>query len=113
MDERIIHHPRLAFFNTPIADFNPSERAQYDAMLCDMNNEPKLAMDHVVRLSKNLVRGGLLIFTLKLANVASVASAVALVDDVVAQAKASDLQLIAKRHLTYNRIEFTLFFEKA
>lgn len=113
MDERVIRHPRLAFFNTPIADFTPSERAQYDAMLCDMNNEPKVAMDHVVRLSKNLVRGGLLIFTLKLANVASVDSAIALVDDVVAQAKASDLRLIAKRHLTYNRIEFTLFFEKA
>jgi hypothetical protein len=53
----------------------------------------------------------LIVFTLKAAGADTPAEMLALIRAAEAFAAASGLSLIAKTHLTYNRQEFTLFFE--
>jgi 23S rRNA (cytidine2498-2'-O)-methyltransferase len=66
----------------------------------------------VVRLSHNLTQGGLIVFTLKAAGADTPAEMIGLIRAAVAYGVASGLALIARTHLTYNRQEFTLFFER-
>ena len=65
----------------------------------------------VIRLSRFLKPGGLVMFTLKVPRVESVKEPCALFREIVATATAGGLALFAQTHLTYNRHEFTLFFE--
>jgi len=59
------------------------------------------------------VKGGLVIFTLKTPGAVNFSEINELYDEVTQAAAESGLVLVAKTHLTYNRLEFTLFFENS
>ena len=77
-----------------------------------MNGDARDSIGHVIRLSRQLRPGGLVVFTLKTPNVTTVGEADALFDEVDTLADRAGLRLFARTHLTYNRQEFTLFFER-
>ena len=64
-------------------------------------------MAHVIRLSRFLKPGGLVVFTLKVPRIEEVAGPCALFREIVAMARSAGLRLFAQTHLTYNRHEFT------
>ncbi|MEP4078265.1 SAM-dependent methyltransferase [Haloferula sp.] len=112
LDERLDKHRGLHFIKADVAVFEPSARASFDALLCDMNGETRVALTQVIRLSKNLKPGGLVVFTLKTAGVESYAEINGHFKAAFDQAVTGWLKLVAVTHLTYNRNEFTMFFER-
>ncbi|MEO7099331.1 MAG: SAM-dependent methyltransferase [Luteolibacter sp.] len=113
LDKRLDHERGLHFILADVATFEPKPGTVFDAILSDMNGDAQDAIGHVIRLSRNLAKGGLVIFTLKTPGVIQFAEINGLYQTVVAAAAAAGLNLFARTHLTYNRLEFTLFFEKA
>lgn len=113
LDPRLLKHRNLSFLKEDVAEFVPPRGIRYDAILSDMNGEPRQAATLVMRLKDFLNPGGLAIFTLKTTGAETVARIDALESDVLAIAAQNGFSLIARTHLTYNRQEFTLFFEKA
>ena len=81
-------------------------------MLCDMNGPPEESIEQVIRLSRFLKPGGLVVFTLKVPRVDSLEEPNELFRLIVSMSNAAGLQLFAQTHLTYNRHEFTLFLER-
>lgn len=111
LDPRLNKEKNLTFLKSDVATFQPRGGEKYDALLCDLNGGGLESIQQVSRLSKHLKPQGLVIFTLKLPDVETVPETLALFDSVVQAAAASGLKLLAKTHLSYNRHEFTLFFE--
>ncbi len=95
-----------------VATFVPPARTVYDAVLSDLNGPPEESIAHVIRLLGSLRKGGPVVFTLKVPRVEDVDAACGLFGKIVAVAEKAGLSLFARTHLTYNRHEFTLFFEK-
>ena len=93
--------------------FRPKAGERFHALLCDMNGPAESSMREVVRIGKSLAPGALVIFTLKSAGAGEPAEMLELGRRVTAVAAEGGLQLIAATHLTYNRREFTLAFEKS
>jgi 23S rRNA (cytidine2498-2'-O)-methyltransferase len=112
LDARLNGAKGLRFTRADVSTFVPPKGAEYDALLSDMNGDPQAAMRQVGRLSAFLRPGGLAVFTLKTTSVDTFEGINALEQDVIAQAARDGLSLLAKTHLTYNRQEFTLFFQK-
>lgn len=112
LDARLRHHKHLDFAQCDVAEFHPPVGTTYDALLSDLNGEPADSMEEVVRLAPSLKAGGLVVFTLKMPGVSSVEEATTLLKHVRLHADRAGLQVIAQTHLSYNRNEFTLFFEK-
>lgn len=111
LDPRLDRAPGLKFVRADVDSFRPD--GEFDALLCDMNGDPRGSLRQVVRLSTALKSGGLIVFTLKAAGADTPEEMLELIRAAEAFARASGLVLIAKTHLTYNRQEFTLFFEVA
>ena len=109
-------HPRLAgspalhFVCGDAASFHPPPDIRYDAILSDMNGDARDSIRSVLRLTKKLQPGGLVVFTLKAGGVGTPDEIDHLCGSVIALAAAGGLRLLAQTHLTYNRHEFTLFF---
>ena len=112
LDKRLNKRPGLKFLQSDVVTFTPRKGETYDALLCDMNGPPEESIYHVMRLSRFLKKGGLVFFTLKLPKVDSLPEPCALFDQIVESADRAGLNLFAKTHLTNNRHEFTLFFER-
>lgn len=112
LDKRLDGADGLRFFRGDVADFSPIHGEVFGGLLCDMNGEARVAMREVLRLSRHLQRGGLVIFTLKSAGAEGFRELVALHDAVRAQALAAGLKLVASTHLGGNRREFTWFLER-
>ena len=112
LDPRIARHQKLSFLKEDVAEFVPPRGMRYDAILSDMNGSPKQAIMLVTRFKEFLNPRGLVVFTLKTTDADSIAGIDALEKDVVEIAKNEGFSLITRTHLTYNRQEFTLFFEK-
>jgi 23S rRNA (cytidine2498-2'-O)-methyltransferase len=110
LDPRLDRAQGLTFVRADVDAFQP--KGSFDALLCDMNGDPRLSLRQVVRLSAGLNPGGLIVFTLKAAGADTPGEMLDLIRAAEAFARASGLSLIAKTHLTYNRQEFTLFFEQ-
>ncbi|MGE9270623.1 MAG: SAM-dependent methyltransferase [Verrucomicrobiales bacterium] len=113
LDARLKGHPRLRFLRTDSAAFEPEPKVRFDALLCDMNGETTFSLSQIVRLSRALKPGALIVFTLKTAGVSTYSDLVTHFQTVLQQAKAGGLSLITGTHLTYNRHEFTLFLRKS
>jgi 23S rRNA (cytidine2498-2'-O)-methyltransferase len=113
LDKRLDRHPGLKFVLGDVATFEPKANVPFDAILSDMNGPTLDALRQVIRLSKNLVPEGLVIFTLKTPGVVSFSEMNSLYDSVIQIATDGGLVLMARTHLTYNRLEFTLFFRKS
>ena len=112
LDERLKKAPGLHFVRADVDFFRPEESERFDALLSDMNGDPRASLRQVVRLSQNLKPGGLIVFTLKAAGANSPGEMISLIRSAVAYGETSGLSLITRTHLTYNRQEFTLFFER-
>jgi hypothetical protein len=112
LDRRLNRREGLHFTKADVARFHPPGRVNFDAILCDMNGDVWMALGQVIRLSKYLRPGGLVVYTLKTPGTTSYRDTNKLFHTAVTGARAAGLQLIASTHLTYNRHEFTLFFER-
>jgi hypothetical protein len=112
LDARLQNAPGLTTALADAATFQPAPKIRYDAILSDMNGDARDSISHVARLSKHLRPGGLVVFTLKLPGVATYSGVMEIESRVVATAAEAGLRLLARTHLTYNRQEFTLFFER-
>ncbi len=113
LDKRLDNRRGLKFIHADVATFTPKDGTVYDALLSDLNGPPHESMDHVIRLSPSLKRKGLVVFTLKVPKIETVDEPCELFRKIVKMAKTAGLNLFAQTHLTYNRHEFTLFFEKS
>ena len=112
MDPRLKHHDSLSVVRADVEVYRPPETHRFNALLCDMNGDARASLRQVVRLAKHLEPGSLIVFTLKGAGAESPQEMIDLCRAAVAYASASGLPLVAKTHLTYNRHELTLFFER-
>jgi len=113
MDPRLKSHEGLETVRADVDAFRPDEKTRFDALLCDMNGDARASLRQVVRLSDHVEDGGLIVFTLKGAGTESPQELIDLTRAATAFATASGLTLLARTHLTYNRHELTLFFERA
>jgi 23S rRNA (cytidine2498-2'-O)-methyltransferase len=111
LDSRLNGRPGLNFVLADVSDFPVEPRSTYDALLCDMNGPPGDSIAQVIRLSRSLKKGGLIVFTLKVPRIDSADGPLAWYRLILGTAEKAGLRLLAKTHLTYNRHEFTLFFE--
>lgn len=111
LDKRLDNRPGLKFIHADVATFTPKEDTVYNAILCDLNGPPHESIEHVIRLSHSLKNKGLVVFTLKVPRIETVNEPCELFRKIVKMASVAGLQLFAQTHLTYNRHEFTLFFE--
>lgn len=111
LDKRLDGRPGLKFVLADVAAFVPRPGTTYDALLNDMNGPPEESIAQVIRLSRYLKKGGLVVFTLKVPRIGTVELPCDLFNEIVAMAEGQGLRLFAQTHLTYNRHEFTLFFE--
>jgi hypothetical protein len=112
LDARLDGRPGLTFVRGDAGHFSPAAGARFAAILCDLNSAAEQSIGHVLRLTESLAPGGLVVFTLKFAGVESFAAINRLFAAVTGRAAAAGLRLLATTHLTYNRKEFTLFFER-
>ena len=111
LDARLENARGLQSVVADAAMFQPPLGTTYDALLSDMNGDPLESIAQVIRLAKHLRPGGLVVFTLKLPGVTTFAETNALETAVVDAAAAAGLRVFARTHLSYNRHEFTLFFD--
>ena len=112
LDERLKGRKGLSFKKADVASYNPVPKTQFDSLLCDMNGDVQVSLKEVVRLSENLIAGGLILFTLKTPGATSFKECNSLYHEAMKSANAGGLEQIACTHLTYNRHEFTLFLKK-
>jgi hypothetical protein len=111
LDARLNGRPGLKFVLADVSDFPVGTRGSYNALLCDMNGPPADSIAQVIRHSPSLKKGGLVVFTLKVPRIETIDGPLAWYRLILATAEKAGLRLLAKTHLTYNRHEFTLFFE--
>jgi 23S rRNA C2498 (ribose-2'-O)-methylase RlmM len=112
LDARLRGAAGLAFVRQDAAAFRPRDGATFDALLCDLNGDALDSMRHVVRLAPSLSKGGLVIFTLQMPGVQMLPEMVALSESAIRLAAGAGLALVTQTHLSYNRHEFTLFFQR-
>lgn len=112
LDARLRDVPGLTFIKTDVAHFQAREGDAFDAILCDMNGDALDSMRQVARLAAHLRRGGIVIFTMKLPGIQLTGDILAAIQQTTELAAGAGLSLVAQTHLTYNRHEFTLFFEQ-
>jgi 23S rRNA (cytidine2498-2'-O)-methyltransferase len=112
LDAKLARHPNVNFVKQDVAEFVPPRGMKYDAFLCDLNGPPRQAVELVTRLKDFIRAGGLVFFTMKTGGVETIAQMEELERDVIAVAAGNGFAKIARTHLTYNRQEFTMFFER-
>ena len=112
LDPRLSKNRNLTFLKEDVAAFVPPRGIRYDAILSDMNGPPRQAITNVTRFKDFLNPGGIAVFTLKTTGADTIDAIDSLEKDVLAIAESNGFSLITRTHLTYNRQEFTLFFEK-
>lgn len=112
LDPKLKDAPGLEFVRMDVDTFRLAANARLDGLLCDMNGDPRASLRQVVRLAENLTEGAPVVFTLKEAGADNPQEMITLSKAAKAFAVAVGLRFIAETHLTYNRQEFTLFFEK-
>lgn len=112
LDSRLNNRPGLFFKKTDVARYKPDRGTPFDALLCDMNGDSAFSFEQVSRLSQSLQPQGLIVFTLKTSGAAGYEDTNKLFQSTLQHANHHELKLIAATHLTYNRHEFTLFFDK-
>jgi 23S rRNA C2498 (ribose-2'-O)-methylase RlmM len=113
LDARLKNANGLQAVCMDAAAFQPETGMIYDAILSDMNGDACESIAQVARLSMNLRPGGLVVFTLKTPGATAFGEINRLAASVVETAAAAGLRRIAMTHLTYNRHEFTIFFERS
>lgn len=113
LDQRLNRAKGLQFILGDVTEYAPKSGLIFDAILSDMNGDASDAIRQVARLASKLKANGLVVFTLKTPGAVTFFEMNQLFREVIQIAMAAGLQLLAKTHLTYNRLEFTLFFKKS
>lgn len=113
LDVRLKRAKGLNFLKRDVAEYVPPAGEEFDALLSDMNGDPREALRQVLRLARWLKPRGLVVFTLKTTGEESLEGICRLHREVTAEALRKGMDLLATTHLTYNRQEFTLLFAKA
>lgn len=111
MDARVASHPRLQCYAQDAREFQAPRGTLYDALLCDMNGSAEESLAVVLTQVPSLRSGAVVIFTMKTHRAATVQEIVLLHQRVIHQAERGGLAFLAQTHLTYNRNEFTLFWQ--
>ena len=112
LDPRLAEHTRrsgtsmLRFLHGDATECRIDDH--FDALLCDMNGDARVAMRCVCRHAPNLRPGALVVFTLKLPDADGLHPIHSLADEVKRMAAAAGLRLRSITHLPYNRREFTM-----
>ncbi len=112
LDPRLNRRPGLTFLKADAATFLPPPGTVCDALLSDLNGDALVSLRLVIRLLPYLRPGGPVVFTLKTPHTETLTDITALCQTVLASAAANGLRLIAITHFTYNRQEFTVFWER-
>ena len=112
LDARLAGHAGLRAVIADASEFHPAAGESYAAILADMNGSPAASLANVIRLTRWLVPGGLVVFTLKTSGSPDFSALNQLEETTLKTASAAGLRQIAITHLTYNRREFTIYFEK-
>jgi 23S rRNA C2498 (ribose-2'-O)-methylase RlmM len=112
LDARLRRAEGLAFVQEDVAAFHPRAGEMFDALLCDLNGNALESMRQVARLAPHLRKGAPVIFTLKLPGVQTLLDIVTQSEASIRIAADAGLSLLSRKHLSYNRHEFTLFFER-
>jgi hypothetical protein len=95
------------------ATFPLPSAAIYDAILCDMNGQCDAAFTAVLRQVPALCAGALVIFTLKGYGPDGFGDWITREQEIQQQAARHGLTIIDRVHLTHNRRELTLIWQKA
>lgn len=111
MDARVASHPRLLSFAENARTFQPPRGMLYDALLCDMNGSAEESLEVVIGKISCLRSGAIVVFTMKTHRAADLQDILALHQRVLSDAEKGGLVFLAQTHLTYNRHEFTLFWQ--
>lgn len=111
LDKRLDGKANLIFAQMDVSDFRPNAKMIYDAVLCDMNGDARDAIRQIARLAPNLREGAPVIFTLKTPGTSGFSEMNELHRDALKIAAGAGLEWFASTHLSYNRQEFTMFFE--
>jgi len=109
MDPKLHQHPGLQIISKDVSTYQPPAGSRFDALLCDMNGPVEQSFRQVIRLSTWLQPHSPIVFTLKGHGTTLPQELVSLAKRVESLAKHAGLQLLATRHLSYNRWELTLF----
>lgn len=112
LDARVASHPQLEFFPEDALSFVPPHGVRYDALLCDMNGSAEQSLAIVLGKLPYLKPGALVIFTMKTHKAATMEDIIALNRNLLNRAQGGNLELLTQTHLTYNRNEFTLFWQR-
>jgi hypothetical protein len=112
LDSRLRGAGGLQFVQKDVAAFLPRRGEMFDALLCDLNGDALESLRHVARFAPYMRQGGIVIFTLKMLGLQSLPDMVALSESAVRMASEAGLSLVSQTHLSYNRHEFTMFFEQ-
>jgi 23S rRNA (cytidine2498-2'-O)-methyltransferase len=112
MDPRIVRHPLLDFHEADVREFRAAPGVRFDALLCDMNGDAEQSLSLVLDRLPELKSGALVIFTMKTPQIEGCEEILALRHRLLSMAQRAGLLAIVQRHLTYNRQEFTLMWEK-
>ena len=111
LDARLTGAAGLRFHLADAAEFAPDPQLRFDALLSDLNGDPRTVLRVVARHARQVRPGGLLVVTLKLPDADSYPAAQQRLEDSLAAARAAGLVPICLVHLPYNRREFTLMLE--
>jgi hypothetical protein len=113
LDARLDGAEGLTFLRQDVGSFQPRAGESYDALLCDMNGDPRSAFGQVVRLSRFLKRDGWVIFTLKTAGSEGYAEMIALHEEIGETGARHGLTRVGTSHLSGNRREFTGWWRRS
>ena len=113
LDARLKNAKGLTAIVGDAASFHPPSGVRYDAILSDMNGDASHSLAHVIRLSRYAKPSAVVIFTVKLPGSATYGEVNEKVASVITDARKGGLRLLQCKHLTYNRMEFTCFFQIA
>lgn len=112
LDVRLAGAKNLQTVRMDAAAFKPPAGAEYHAILSDMNGDALESIACVLRFTRHLRIGGLVVFTLKLPGVSGFLEINEMVSNVSNAASAGGLRPFAITHLTYNRQELTMFLQR-
>jgi len=107
LSPKLLTNKRLKYLKINARDLKTAQ--EYNALLCDMNGPYQLSSEIVANLARTMRNNALIIYTLKLPNIADALSAF---KNVKYQFEKAGLQLISAKHLFHNRSEITLILEQ-
>jgi 23S rRNA (cytidine2498-2'-O)-methyltransferase len=108
LNERLRGAEGLTAITGDVGGFRPPAGTPYQAMLSDMNGDPAVSMEALIRYAGCLQAGGLVVFTLKLPQSDDFPAMLRALETCTRMALDAGWTRIAATHLGHNRHELTL-----